>query len=200
MAINVRDWINKNSALVTLVAVVALLMSVFVLLRNRGSGGGQIKIWYIDLNTNQFFPGTIGDVAPIDPPSGELRDGELAGVVVHVFTCAETPEPEDRQYLENCRHDLKGKTPEDLEELGLFVGYYEKFTLDAKKRLEDVAKKHGTVAASPLFAQALPGRLLRLPDDENWYDSKSQFGIGIQARINRLCDNVEKVRACRPDM
>lgn len=196
MANQIRGWVNNNSALVTAIAFVALIVAAVVIFRtNRGPRGLQdVGMWYVDLNTNTLFAAEGTEIPPIDAPSGELlEDGEAAGVVAHVFCCSEDPE---EKVCPNCA-DLEAKTSEQLEEMDLFVGYYEKLVPETKDFLEEQAKKHGR---QPYYGNLPGGRLVRLPDDEEWYDAMTPFGMEIEQSGSRRCGDPRKVRFCRPGM
>ena len=190
MAIKLREWINEHSGLVVSATVLVLVVvAIFVGLRSfRGPQAfEEYDLWCIDLHTNKLFAARSTDIPPFDAPSGELlEDGEPAGVRAYVYTCGE------------CEGDLAGKTPEEVEELGLFVAYYEKYAPDLKERmLERQRVQEETGRPGPEFRMVV-GRLLRLPDQEQWHDAATVFGREIEIGPSRQCDDPSTLQLCGP--
>src|SRR5687768_3923032 len=106
-----RDWMNQNSAIVTILAVVILLGAVaFMVSRKMNKGGGPVgEAWYYDTVSNEFFTDVTTKVAPFKRENGN------EAVRAHFFTCGEC-------------------TPKTKDEGGeRFIGYYEKYTDEVRK-------------------------------------------------------------------
>ncbi|MFP4144471.1 MAG: hypothetical protein ACLFV3_04950 [Phycisphaeraceae bacterium] len=102
-----REWLNKNSALVTVVAVVILVVALGVILLSGGENNptAERESYYYDLNTGEIFTAS----AALDPPFETDAGGE--GVSAAIFGCGECPE------------DLSGMTEADLKENNLYLLY-----------------------------------------------------------------------------
>src|SRR5690606_5765079 len=85
---NVREWMNNNSALVTIGAVVLLVIALGIILLQTGDGitSGPIMMYYYDLNEGRLIQVMSDQPAPVETASGP-HDGMPAGVRAHVYTC-----------------------------------------------------------------------------------------------------------------
>src|ERR1051325_8610337 len=83
-----REWINQNSASVTVAAVAVLLisMSVIVNRHRRGGGGEPGEAWYYDTGDRVYFRDKTTRIAPF------VRDNGNEAVRAHFFTCGECTE------------------------------------------------------------------------------------------------------------
>ena len=82
-----REWLNNNSAAVTIVAVVALIVALglFVWHMQRGAvQPGQIAVYYYDLGSGKLIKAKQNDIPPIKTGSGENM-----GVKAYVYSCGE---------------------------------------------------------------------------------------------------------------
>lgn len=190
---NLREWLDKNSALVVIGATLALVVALVSIVLSNRKGADESRyegMWFIDLTTNQFFVGKPTDIPPIDAPSGQsLKNGQAAGVLAHVFGCGDSSV---------CQQDLTGRTPDELEDLGVFVGYLEKLTPESKADFEEMMEKFGS--KSTMVSHMIGGRLLRLPDRNRWYGATTQFGREMQQDSSNRCTQPGDLRICRPGM
>jgi len=116
-----RTWLNNNSAVTTIGAVVLLLVALVVLSWTNGlfgSGSGGVDSYYYDLKTKKLFTADAQKVPPITAPSGANN-----GVLAHVFSCGDCSAASSR-----------------------YVGWLEKFTPATKKKLE---KTHTFMEINP---------------------------------------------------
>lgn len=173
----IRDWANQNSSLVSIVAVLLIVGALTYLIVSSGRKGPKFEgRYYYDLNTDKLFRVKTDEYAPINAPSGPLGDGQPAGVLAYVFTCGE------------CDPDLDRKTPEDLAAAGMFVGYLETYTPEAKKQLSE---------AQGDAAGGVSGKMVRTLDYDTWFDAYSMQGIQIQSVIRGACPRGPG-KACMP--
>jgi hypothetical protein len=124
--VKVREFLNQNSSIGILAAVVLLVISLFIIYRElSGTGGPQApqSKYFLDLNTGEIFSGDINAIPPIDTPSGP-HDGEPAGVVAHIFTCGE------------CEKSYAGMQAAEVQRTGATIAYLTKYTPEGKETLE----------------------------------------------------------------
>ncbi|MEM8496101.1 MAG: hypothetical protein AAF663_12030 [Planctomycetota bacterium] len=103
--INLREWLNDNSAVTTIAAVVLLMVALGVMLvtvTGGGGGGGfepPTQRFFYDLNTGELFPVAIDELPPID--RGEpfmLPNGQSIPAGVEAFVFGQEDGPAD-QYV-----------------------------------------------------------------------------------------------------
>lgn len=78
-----REWLNNNSAVTTIGAIVILLISLTIMLWRSGFVGGSsphTDAYYYDLKTHKLFVAQAGQIPPIDAPSGGKDNGVAAAV------------------------------------------------------------------------------------------------------------------------
>jgi len=182
---NIRDWLNRNSVLVGIVAVIAMIVSIIFLI--RGSIGIKEKIegvYYYDENTNQLFVGEGGLLAPIDAPSGPNEDGEPAGVLAYVFGCAQ------------CDRDMRGETAEELAKKGIYIVYLESYLPEVKAQL-DQFKVEGQEQYFAPAGKMTPGKLVRTLEGD-WVNANSQLSGDVFSSFAGLCLPGKRLKACLP--
>lgn len=126
-----RDSMNNNSALVTVLAIVILIVSLgFIIYQARPNRYAPrvVDVYYYDLGSGQIFLGKSDKVSPIDAPSGPGSSGEPNGVRAYVFSCT------------NCD-----------DESSRFIGWLEKYTPEAKQAMLNppAPDTSGNAAAGP---------------------------------------------------
>jgi len=99
-----NEWIRKNNAAATAVAVVLLAVAIGNLVYRYG-GRQRVKadVFLYELNSGTLFPGALNELPPIPMPDG----GQA--VLAHVFSCGDCADVDSR-----------------------FVGYLEKYTEPGK--------------------------------------------------------------------
>ena len=86
-----RDWLNKNSAVVTIGAVVALIASLFYIISLTGSKKvgpppAPKQYYFYDMTSeapnplDRLFPAPSSEFPPTEVPSGKEWHGSPAGV------------------------------------------------------------------------------------------------------------------------
>ncbi len=186
MGKSIRSFLNENSALVTIAAVVLLVLSLAFIVINSKSGGrssGPIDVWYYDLNTGDLFEGTSDQIPPIEAPSGPLsgQAGVPAGVKAHVFACNDCGDVEDR-----------------------FIGYLEMYRPEVRDRLLEF--RNNPKAMETMSPEMMPdmmmesGMLVSNVEDQNWVEAMSEMGMNLttQAIRSHPCPDGKPPHWCAP--
>ncbi len=161
-----REWLNNNSAAVTVGSVAILLLSLAVIInQNRQSKPSSPgNAYFYDVVTKELISDKVTRIAPIT-----TADGHEA-VRAHYFSCAECADGER------------------------FLGYYEKYTAEMKEKLEknpqsfelyDAAFK-GRLYCAPELDPA---------DAKNWVGAESAKGQKITEVLQTKCP-ARKLRYC----
>ena len=178
-----REWVNQNSAAVTIGAVVVLIFSLAYLWFSASgpSGGGSrgpVDQWFYDVNANKYFVVSGDQLPPIPAPS----DPSKLAYKAYMFSCGECSNESER-----------------------FVGYYEGFTKEYKDAIERAreAAKSGA-AAGPEDMMYMEegygkGRLISA-DAKVWVEQNSPEGIAINHELSKKCDGKGRLRPCYPNM
>lgn len=163
-----REWVNQNSAVVTVAAVVVLVLSLAIII-NQGRGRSAPKpgnAYFYDVVTKEYFTDSATKIPPITSPAGN------EAVRAHFFTCGECTE----------------KTSDEGGER--FVGYYEKYLPDIKAKLEKNPE------AFEFYEEAFQGRLYS-PDGTKWTQAESPTGFKLIEDLQTKCP-AKKLRYCPP--
>ena len=166
-----REWMNENSAIVTVGAVVLLVVALTIVIM-QGTGGGVVttdQAYYYDAEADNIFTAPIESIPPIESPAGNQA------VRVHYYSCGGCGEEER------------------------FVGYYEKYTEEAKQAIQE-ARTAGSEGGpqGPARMQAMMTGQLYSADGEEWYPAMSPRGTQVQAELANRCGEGEKLRICVP--
>ena len=166
-----REWVNQNSAAVTIGAVVILIFSLaYLWLQNKGpsgSGARTMQFYFYDVQTGEQFVAKGDDLPPI------TRENGNKAFKAYVFTCG------------SCSNEAER-----------FVGYYEGFTEDYKQKraaaIEAAKSSNPEGGPMPEAMYAMEegiseGRLLSV-DGKNWVASDSPEGIEINIALSKACD------------
>lgn len=191
-----RDWMNNNSALVTVGAVVVLILSLgYIVWSSKGPGYGPrvIDIYYYDLNTKQVFVGKSDQYPPIDAPSGrgyKLPNGQEipAGVRAYVFACGECP-------------DVTGLSLDELQAKNAFVAYVEMYTMEVRDMLMKQAA--GEAPSGPeqegmMYEMFERGQLIADPAKLTWVLANTEQAMQIQSSLEGRCPGPEPIQPCLP--
>ncbi|MCE9591069.1 MAG: hypothetical protein K8S99_11150 [Planctomycetes bacterium] len=186
-----RAWLDKNSAMVTIVAVMALLVSlVYIFMYSRGGEvtPGPRMQYFFDLGAkvnnplDALFPALDSEVPPIRGAisGAKMPDGSEAGVGAQVFACG------------SCADKSK-----------LFIAYIEKYTPEA--RAKKLNPQHEEVGPSlgpdmgPNFLAMDQGHLVSTAEDRgaHWIEFMSPEGQRLRMMVNEKCPKGDLVR-CMP--
>ena len=175
---SLRELLNKNATVVTVVTVLVLVASLtFILWPDGGNDPSDSmgKEYFYDLNTDQLFEAEQGRIPPIDTESGP-HQGKPAGVYAYVFSCGECAPREQ------------------------YIGYLETYSEKAKARLEQMRQASaGPVYMGPDVESSEPfrsGILIKRPEDAQWAPKSSSRGQQI-VREKKICERYP-ARRCRP--
>lgn len=172
---SLRDQINANQNIVVIVAVVVTVVAVtFIVMRGRGpSYEGSGDAWYMDTETGEVFRAS----ATLYPPIKSENDNEA--IRVHYYTCT------------------KGDCGEDKR----FIAYYDKYTPEAKEKLEAAKEERGEpseMMEMELMEAEETGRLFSM-DGKQWIPQNDpRFDEDLADFLKSKCDP-ERAYYCRPD-
>ena len=189
MGDGLHQWLNRNSAVITMGAVVGLMVVLaYIIFRTDKPHTEVLRQWYYDVTTNTFF---AVQGPPIDGFSGkQTENGESSGVRAHIYACGD------------CIPDLEGQTPEQIASLGMTVPYLEKMDPKVKRQMEQLSKDPSPTMSLPYRIDLLdPMRhnyLVRTLDDPTWHRSESIKGREIIRSSRTTCSDGEDPRPCHP--
>ncbi len=164
-----REWVNQNSAIVTIGAVLLLLVSLgFIIM--RVSGGSQYKarivdVYYFDIDSGQLFTAKSNEIPPIDSPSGANK-----GVRAYVFACGDCADESQR-----------------------FTGWLEMYTPDAKNVMINPPTSPESMDTFELMEK---GHLVSA-DGRAWVQANTDKGFQVMEGIQTRCGETPAV-PCYP--
>lgn len=155
----VREFLNQNSSIGILAAVVLLVISLFIIYRElSGTGGPQppAEKYFLDLNTGEIFVGDMQAIPPVQTPSGP-HEGEPAGVVAHIYTCGD------------CEKNYAGMQFDEVQVSGAEIVYLTKHTLEGKRMIEQM--QSGEVSPEEMEGgeDFYFSELVGEPNGDRWY-------------------------------
>jgi len=168
---SMRDFLNNNSALVTILAVVLLIVALGFIVMQLGGGSNRVRtipVYYYDLDTGEIFERQ----SDVNPPV-ETAGGEMRGVRAFMFACNDCSDESDR-----------------------FIGYLEMFTPEAKELLDMPTGQRPDDVPYDFYEN---GRLVRLPDGTQWYPANSPQGFEIMNQVRDACPGGDP-KPCYPGM
>lgn len=165
-----RDWLNKNSTLVTVGAIVVLCLALGYVFM-KGGGGDSVASYsnshyFLDEGTGKLFAAPVESVAPIEAPSNKGKKGKPAGVRARIFVCDKIDPG-----------DMVGLTVAEAEEKGAFVAYLEKFPSDVAKQLR--ADLEGGMSLSNVAGNG--AMLVKKPSQKRWLSVGVPSGQKLKA-------------------
>mgnify|MGYP006272455861 CR=1 FL=1 len=187
----IREYLNQNSSIGILAAVVLLVISLFIIYRQLTGGGSgpQItELYYFDLNTGRVVAGPSDAIPPIDTDSGPYQ-GEPAGVRANIFACG------------RCDSDYAGMTPDEIEAAGAKLAYLMKYPPRAKQAMEEARSGEGGGGGIEGGGgmMMMEQELYRAVNDERWYSTAQNPEAAYQiASVDLNCPEGDNLRACYP--
>lgn len=185
---NVREFLNNNSAVATIVAVVLLVIALGIIVwQNKGPSAGQYESFYYDLNTQEIFVDDATLSAPFDRGTGtyEYFDGAKGSAVrAIIFTC-------------NDPADIKaGMTLAEIEAAGGFIAYLERLS---PQMIEMQAKLDaGQELAEQDYMLDMGGGLISTIDGQVWLSQESEQGMQLVSASFSRCGAGQNPKICRP--
>lgn len=183
---SIREKLNENQNAVVVVAVVIIITAlIFIIWRSAGGGGGRVgdaQVYYVDTVTNEVFEADADLIPPIESPDGN------EAVRVYLFTCNDN----------------------DCSKSERFIGYYEKFTPDAKRMLEEQREQYeeggpegaDEQAMYEVYEQTADARLHALHREGIDLRNPNVWGPALDGSIDLeeqlTCDDGERARHCFP--
>ncbi|MBI1367013.1 MAG: hypothetical protein GC162_00015 [Planctomycetes bacterium] len=166
----VREWMHRKAASLTGAAVMIAVAGLALMVALNPSKNNRMddatrpspgQAWFYDTTTGVYFTELATRVPPIVSPAGN------PAVRAHFFTC--------------------GSCEDDAER---FLGYYEKYTPEVKRRLENAPETF------EFYEEAFNGRLYSA-DAQHWVEAESPDGLKIVERLQEKCPS-RSLRYCPP--
>ncbi len=167
---SLRQWLNQNSMIVTIITVVVLVMSIAaIFMTTRPPALIAMPVYMYDVEANQLFSGSSDDIPPIAAPSGKI------GVRAYVFSCTDCSVESER-----------------------FLGYLEMYTPEAKTRLQRAATGVADLDLDDDYTWLEQGHLVRDPAQDVWVPESSDSGIEIVTQAYEKCGGESPALPCFP--
>lgn len=177
--LGLRKWINDNPKIIIGISIATGVLFLLIVITSLIPHNPPIisdsqKTWFYDLNTKKLFVVDGDSIPPIDAPSGQLADGQPAGVKAYVFSYLKDPKESER-----------------------FIGYLEKFTPEGKKMISSIRKSESNVT-SQMVHQLNSNRFVRRPADSDWVAADSDEGRFILGQVSRVNESGQAPHYCSP--
>lgn len=179
-----RDWMNNNSAIVTVGAVALLCVAVGLLIYESRGPSYYIpsKAYFYDLNTGKLFAASAKDIPPIAAPSGPYHGDKAGGVKAYIYACG------------SCPDDLSGQTAEQLESKKIYVAYLEMYTAEAKQAQEKAMQNPNTM--DPAIYED-KGHLVKKVTDKGWIETM-MGSMGPTVDFDKFGCAQKDLKVCHP--
>lgn len=187
---SIREYLNNNSAVATIVAVVILVVSLGIIVwSNKGGSGAAVDVYFYDLNTNQLIVQQAGVVAPVDTGSGTVDYGDgttgPAGVMATVYAC------------DNCDAIQEGMSAEEVAAAGGRIAYFSRYSAEAKALQEKMIAGE-EVSDQEMEKIYMMGAKVSPPGSNVWVDEMSEPGMSLMDAVGNICSGGEQLVVCRP--
>lgn len=163
-----RDWVNRNSAIVTVASVALLVVSLAVIISSNSTPTAPPpgEAYFYDVQSKEYFTDKATKIPPIKSSAGN------EAIRAHFFTCGE------------CTDEAK------------FLGYYEKYAPEVKAKIENNPESmhfyeevfQGRYYCPP---DADP------TDNLSWVAAETPEGFAIAQELQKKCP-ARKLRYCPP--
>ncbi|MFG0249180.1 MAG: hypothetical protein ACF8OB_09865 [Phycisphaeraceae bacterium JB051] len=167
---NLREWMNQNSAVVTIIAVVLLLVSlgVIIMTLTPQRAARVVDVYFMDTSDGALFIDKSDQLPPIVAPSGK------DGVRAFVFSCGDCGDESSR-----------------------FIGWLETYTPEAKKAIETPAE--GPEGGMDNYEVVENGHLVAAPNSNGqWVMANSEPGFKIMDNVQTNCGGDVAPKPCFP--
>lgn len=165
---DIRNWINQHSMMVTVVMLAVIALSVTAILWPGGGRSRPLRrpIYFYDLGTGSLFVAPNTEVPPITAPSGKM------GVRAYVYSCGDCGDEAQR-----------------------FIGYLETYTPEAQRTMLALADQPDPRAVMEVEQT---GRLVCDPKVSlEWFSVRDEIGLVIPERWATHCGELP-VTPCHP--
>ena len=174
---SIRDRVNENSSLFTIVAILVLVGALAYMFAGSigGGGGGEIpdEQYFWDTQNQQFVARPMSDVAPVKLDSG------AEAVKAVVYSCS------------GCGADT------------LEIAWLEKYPQKARAQL---IKYREQTKGQPLASSSMDPKLMKLEaakrirsrDGGKWVPTNSNDGRKIMSILTNACDKGVRIKFCYP--
>lgn len=174
---NIREYLNNNSAVATIVAVMLLVVALgFIVWQNKGRSTGDYQSFYYDLNTKEVFTDVGTKSTPFDTGNGtfEFHDGPQGSAVrVYIFTCGD---PEDIE---------AGMTLAEIEAAGGFIGYLERMTPEMRALQQKLDSGQELTDAD--YGMTDSFSLVSSVDGAVWYPEQAEQAMQLMTQAMQKC-------------
>lgn len=173
---NIRDWINNNAGVVTILAVMIMVLALIYIFMSGGNPRQELpeSQWFYDMTTKTLFEAGLQEHAPIDTPSGKNQ-----GVKAMVYACSNS----------DC-------------ESGRKIAWLEMYTPKTKKKLMEQRDKGPDGVPDMELVRMLDDdigvMLARYDQPDKWYKANSPEAGQIRMSIADLCEDDTRIKHCLP--
>lgn len=131
--------------------------------------------YFLDQNTRKIFVAPASMLAPVATPSGNFEN-EPAGVRLFLFSCTPCP-------------SFDGKTLDDAKAMGVTIGWVERYSPEAKRKLDAGDTSSETV---------IEGLQLRAATGGRWLSPGTREATALRETVSRMCAG-NPGKACNPE-
>ena len=167
-----REWMNNNSALVTVIAVVVLIGALFFLVQSMRTPKATIRpMWFYCLQEERLFLAEAGSIAPIESPWG----AEAVQAIVHF--CGDCDEEPTIRYL--LKYTDQSKAEQEKQ----------------RKLMEEKGAKP-TMYMDPFMR--MTGQLVSAHDEIEWLNTIDQRAGALLSQMAECDDGSKPIYSCFP--
>jgi len=174
---NTRQWVNDNSAIVMILAVLLLLVALFFIfsMKDASFNAQNRKQWLYNTDTKTLYKDSMTLVPPV-----KTEDG--TAVMALVYACGD------------CDDD-----PHQIAHLRKLTDEGKRLQEEENKRMEELAKLPSG-AKLPVRPPGSMGHLrawlVSREDPIKWYSTESREGAEIISNVGTACGDI-KIKYCR---
>lgn len=175
----VREWMDKNSAAVTIAAVLILVIALLNLYwcgDEGGSPGEAVDTYFWSVDKQELFLAKNDQIPPITAPEGGV------GVRAYVYSCGDCSDAQSR-----------------------FVGYVERYTDEYKDAMKKVREAAETGSQPPpevmQFMEEDYSKHREVSGDggKTWHAANTEEGRNITDAVLKMCEGKGgKIKPCHP--
>ncbi len=187
---SLREYLNNNSAVATIVAVVLLIVALGIIYWTTGSrNAGPIATYYYDMTTQKLVAAEA-QIPPFDTGSSQYtysgNETGPAGVQAQVYSCTDS-----------CDDIEPGMTIEQVEAAGGHVAYFSRYSMEGKRLMEE-ANTGGAIDPAIYDNPEMNQQLYATPGSDQWISEMSDAGQQVLANFGSKCGPGETATPCLP--